>query len=79
MSYARWGCEGSDVYVYGGLSGIVCCECALSDDDGADRVCKTNREMIIHLEEHRAAGDTVPESALEQLRDEDASVESRDD
>ena len=64
MSYARFGWEGSDVYVYLDVGGyLACCGCCLSDywrhDDTAS--------MIAHLREHQAAGHHVPEETIAEL------------
>ena len=79
MSYARWGWEGSDVYVFGTdvvetdnggrVGGMLVCMHG-GDDEGVSFTCKTSAEMIAHLLEHRERGDTVPESAIERLREE---------
>lgn len=73
MSYVRWGQDGSDVYVYGASGSadpadeyLVCMH--LGDEDSF--TCKTPVEMIAHLREHQARGDTVPESAIERLQEE---------
>jgi len=87
MSYARFGWEGSDVYVFASSHALECCGCRLQEvelvEDPASflggylkpvgEVIETNftsnEEMIEHLLVHRAAGHTVPEDALERLRD----------
>jgi hypothetical protein len=54
MSYARFGEQGSDVYVYLCTAGYLeCCACALRD---GRFVAHTTREMLAHLDEHEAAG-----------------------
>lgn len=76
MSYARWS-EG-DVYVYEDVSGgFTCCGCSLhpdNDKDGPGAVksinVETREDMIIHLKGHIAAGDFVPDRAIERLRGE---------
>lgn len=82
MSYARWGCDGSDVYVYHGRNSdgsavYVCCRCKVlnlppdgrgSDGERADVMLDTPAAMLEHLVVHRAAGDCVPEYTLERLR-----------
>ncbi len=79
MSYARFGCDGSDVYVYGSNDGkrefLVCCGCNLGG--GAIVSCRTEAEMIAHLLAHREAGHTVPEYTLERLREESALADKR--
>ena len=55
MSYARFGCDGSDVYVYAGSVGIECCGCALSADE-TDPAPMSHDQAIAHLRLHVAAG-----------------------
>lgn len=68
VSYARWGCDGSDVYVFATGDYFVCCDCKLHGD--TDATCKDEGLMIAHLLEHRDAGHVVPESAIERLKQE---------
>lgn len=67
MSYARFGQQGSDVYVYfDKTEGYVCSCCGLAE--GPDRTTlRRATRMIRHLEAHRDAGDTVPERAFALL------------
>lgn len=68
MSYARFGCDDSDVYVYASCSGgIDCCGCAIYDGDIVK--IKTSGFMIEHLNNHRAAGHTVPDYTYEEILD----------
>jgi hypothetical protein len=87
MSYARFGWQGSDVYVFTSNQGIECCGCSLQqrelvvDPDRilgwylknvgptVEHIFRSNQQMIDHLMVHRERGETVPESALERLRD----------
>lgn len=63
MSYARFGCDGSDVYVYASGDGVVtCCGCSLGDSWNF-----ALREMVAHLREHEARGDHVPKYVFERL------------
>jgi hypothetical protein len=79
VSYARWGAEGSEVYVFAHSGGHFCCMgCRLlpADSEGYyddDFTRATRTEMIAHLEAHRAVGHAVPESALERLHKEVAA------
>lgn len=67
MSYCRFWWNDSDVYVFASVyGGIECCGCKLE----GDLTVNTPEEMIEHLMEHREAGHTVPEFALERLREE---------
>lgn len=66
MSYVRFSSDGSEVYVYSGSTGIVCCGCRLLTN-GDDVVAKKPEEMIHHLIQHRIAKQFVPEYAVMQL------------
>lgn len=77
MSYARFGWDNSDVYVYYDTGGYYnCCACALRPSTRPENLlgvesfhCQTKAEMIAHLiDEHRAAGHTVPDDCIEELR-----------
>lgn len=68
MSYCRFAWDNSDVYVYGGSNGIVCCGCSLTPDRWPET--EDPLEMVGHLLEHRRAGHTVPQYAIDELRDE---------
>ena len=80
MSYARWGCDGSDVYVYatkypdrdnkGRVVERWVCQHWVDEGGPPSFYAKTHQEMIDHLLGHRERGDTVPESAFERLREE---------
>lgn len=77
MSYARWGSEGSDVYVYQHVGGgIECCGCLLMPMDGLSQWgaftrlsfrAQTAGEMYAHLGQHRDAGHKVPSSCFEDI------------
>ncbi len=75
MSYARFGEDGSDVYVFCGGGYLECCACVLrlSHRQGpvqfvgdAGKACD---DMLVHLDAHREQGHVVPERAFEALRD----------
>ncbi len=64
MSYARLGCDGSNVYVYLDVNGyFVCCFCSLHGRYEASRTAL----MIEHLEEHRRLGQCVPQETMDDL------------
>jgi len=85
MAYAKWGWENSDVYLFGGVAArppddvhvITCCGCLLARDDEEDWLMspsldfRTKGAILAHLAEHRAAGHVVPQSAIEQITDDD--------
>lgn len=69
MSYARFGQDGSDVYVYLDCGGwLACCGCSLHDEGRFD----TTANLITHLELHKAAGHDVPDECIEALEAEAA-------
>lgn len=75
MAYARWGCDGSDVYVFMDVTGgFTCCCCELVGENRSNFA--TKGEMVEHLLKHREAGHVVPEYAIESIRNEteDADV-----
>jgi hypothetical protein len=67
MSYSRFGCDGSDVYIFPSDRGLECCVCPLTSTRQSF-VCRTIREMEEHVEAHRAAGQFVPESVIPEIR-----------
>lgn len=68
MSYARWGRDGSDVYIYGTDPRVVCVACPLVSGEIASFVAKDEDEMLAHIERHRAAGHHVPSYADDELK-----------
>lgn len=74
MSYARFGWDGSDVYVYEHVSGFIeCCGCNLVEPEDPDFMygsaqLKTARLALEHLEEHVSAGQTVPADTFERIK-----------
>ena len=72
MSYARFGADGSDVYVFYSCSDrYECSWCLLAgdvDDPDAAPWQLTAQGMIAHLHLHRSKGDVVPEATFAQLR-----------
>ena len=63
MSYARFGADGSSVYVFMSTSGYLeCCGCSLTPDGPFET--GTTIGMIAHLRAHTAAGGTVPASVI---------------
>lgn len=67
MSYARFGEDGSSVYVFGTGEYLICFGCKLG---GVSYSTGYPGEMIAHIEQHRAKGDIVPDRAFERLREE---------
>lgn len=65
MSITRWGCDGSDVYVYDCEGGFCCCDCHRKD---GDFIAGTASLMFVHLVEHKRNGDCVPSDVFATLR-----------
>lgn len=75
MSYARFGAEESDVYVYPHYQGFIeCCGCHLIEPETHQKFgffkANTAREILEHLDEHREVGDLVPERAYVRIKEE---------
>jgi hypothetical protein len=75
MSYARFGWDGSDVYVFKSVGDqehpngwLECCSCSLIP--GWFRAFST-AGMIWHLWAHMAAGQHVPSDVIPELRADD--------
>jgi hypothetical protein len=80
MSYCRFGCDRSNVYVFLEDDGLTCCGCCLEPkgqgfDKWGDFWSKTYTGMLEHLEAHKNKGHSVPEYAIERLRAEKAQFE----
>lgn len=76
MSYARFGWEGSDVYVFLNVHGYFeCCGCWMEPPPetnpesgfGMSFTCKDTQGMIDHLRKHEEEGHTVPDYTFERL------------
>lgn len=72
MSIARFGCDGSDVYVYQNTEGgYECCGCIFLSEEIVDLATfKTAAELLGHMDLHRRAGHSVPNYVFQQLADE---------
>lgn len=70
MSITRWGCDGSDVYVFHHVElGLVCMACTLTPDEQEYFIAgEDGAAMLAHLNTHREHGDSVPEHAFERIR-----------
>ena len=67
MSYCRF-TDDSHVYAYPASSGLyTCCCCSLAEGRGDDTELKTAAELLQHFDQHRAAGDLVPQVAYYRL------------
>lgn len=68
MSYARFGWDDSDVYVFLCCFGYLeCCACRIVGGWKSFEALTTEK-MLAHLEAHRALGHCVPEETFEELR-----------
>lgn len=64
MSYCRFAWDGSDVYVIQTEAGFNCCGCHLNE---GGFTTDTRESMILHLVQHKKAGQFVPPYAIERL------------
>lgn len=72
MSYARFGCEGSDVYLFPTMDGqYQCCGCLMQ---AHSFITPSIEHFLAHLDEHRKAGHHIPESAMRRIREDIAEV-----
>ena len=72
MSYARFGWDKSDVYVFMNVGGYLeCCLCALSDEDFWNFNTYHTSDMILHLRDHELAGHNVPAHVYIDLANDD--------
>lgn len=71
MSYCRFAWDGSDVYVFfNGDNEFECCACRLKGCLAGSFICKTEKQMIKHLLEHRKKGHCVPQESINRLLEE---------
>jgi hypothetical protein len=72
MSYARFGWDGSDVYVFMSVGGwLECCACILSHEDWESFQAGDTQTMIGHLKKHEGAGHQVPSHIYDYLWEDD--------
>jgi len=70
MSYCRRSSH-SDVYLYPSACGrIVCCACSLGSVSAMSVEFDTAADALRHLQAHVAAGQMVPDYAIERLQKE---------
>jgi hypothetical protein len=68
MSYARFGWNGSDVYIFLHVGGFIqCCGCQFGNDGYGSYDAYSTQEMVDHLKKHEADGDHVPQDVYEGL------------
>jgi hypothetical protein len=72
MSYARFGWDGSDVYVFAHVGGFLeCCACILSHEDWESFQASDTQTMVDHLKKHEMSGHGVPKSIYKYLWEDD--------
>jgi len=74
VSYARFGCDGSNVYVIPTRFGLQCCGCVLQQASFTTVRIETFAE---HLDAHRAVGDIVPDSVMLGIRNDEEWLKSK--
>lgn len=72
LSYARFGEDGSDVYVFHSLEDMFLCvgcriETTETGDMTASFACHTREEMLAHLRAHLVLEHKVPDRAIDRL------------
>jgi|SaaInl3SG_22_DNA_1037383.scaffolds.fasta_scaffold00923_30 hypothetical protein len=68
MSYARFGWDGSDVYIFLHVGGFIqCCGCQFPNDGHGSFNAYTTQEMVDHLKKHEADEDFVPQKVYDRL------------
>lgn len=64
MSYARFGWDGSSVYLFEHVGGgLECCACSIDRSQVSVRF-RDVVEFLRHLDAHEEAGDTVPDTVV---------------
>jgi hypothetical protein len=72
MSYARFGWDGSDVYVFMSVGEFLeCCACILAHEDWESFQAGDTQTMIDHLNKHKNSGHNVPRDIYDHLWEDD--------
>ena len=72
MSYARFGWDNSDVYVFMSVGGwLECCACILAHEDWESFQAGNTKTMIDHLKKHEGSGHHVPRHIYDYLWEDD--------
>lgn len=75
MSYARFGSDNSDVYVYstdvGNKPFLVCAACYFGDDLEPSFYAESTLEMLEHLKSHQRAGHNLPHDIAQNILTDD--------
>jgi hypothetical protein len=78
VSYARFGWDGSDVYVFKSVGNaqhpggwLECCSCSFAALTSTYQAFRT-ADMVRHLRQHMAAGQHVPADVIPELEADDA-------
>lgn len=82
MSYARFGWDGSDVYIYEHVGGFIeCCGCSITEPDGHEDFgffhAQTAREILTHIDKHIAQGDHVPDDCISRIKKEHPDLDAQ--
>ena len=80
MSYCRF--LGADAYIFENTGGFIeCCGCTLNEPADGEVFgffyANTAREMLAHMDEHRAAGDYIPEQAYDGIREDNPDLDKQ--
>lgn len=80
MSYCRF--LSADAYIFEHAGGFIeCCGCSLTEPDDGEDVgffhANTAREMLAHMDEHRANGDNIPEYAYDGIRQDNPDLDKQ--
>ncbi len=82
MSYARFGWDNSDVYIYEHVGGFIeCCGCVLIEPEGELDIfgffhASTAREMLDHIDKHKAHNHHVPDDCIERIKEEHPDLDA---
>lgn len=72
MSYARFGWDDSEVYVFMHVGGFLeCSACLLAHEEGEPFDANDTQTMINHLKKHESAGYNVPRHIYALLWEDD--------
>ena len=80
MSYCRF--SNADAYIYEHVGGFIeCCGCFITEPEDGELVgfyrANTAREILAHIDEHIAAGDYIPQSAIERIKQEHPDLDKQ--
>ena len=64
MSICRWGCDGSDIYMYEHCDNFICC-CGCNLNSGYDFKAASDKEALKHIQKHIENGDKVTQDTID--------------